>query len=99
MSGTITRREIALRLQDEVGSLSEARRFTDEFFDALASGIASHDKIKIHNFGVFRRVRKKARAGRNPKTGEFAAVSARRVVNFVAGRAFKNRLAEYDENS
>lgn len=98
MSDTITRRDIARRLQDEVGTLSEARRFTEVFFDILAEGIAANDKIKIHNFGVFRRVQKKARAGRNPKTGEFATISARRVVKFVAGRAFKDRLAEYDGN-
>lgn len=100
MSGDkLTRRDIARRLQDEVGSLSEARRFTDAFFDALSENIAANEKIKIHNFGVFRCVQKKERAGRNPKTGEAATISARRVVNFVAGRSFKERVADYDGNS
>ena len=96
MKGALTRRDIARRLQDEVGSLSEARRFTDAFFDALSQNIAAHGKIKIHNFGVFRCVQKKARDGRNPKTGEAAPITARRVVNFVAGRPFKERVADYD---
>lgn len=96
MSNKLTRRDIAKRLQDEVGSLSEARRFTDAFFEVLSKNIAANEKTKIHNFGVFRCAPKKERAGRNPKTGEYAAISARRVVNFTAGREFKNRVSDYD---
>ena len=95
-SDKLTRRDIAKRLQDEVGSLSEARRFTEAFFEVLAENIAARDKIKILNFGVFRCAPKKERAGRNPKTGEYASISARRVVNFIAARAFKDRVSGYD---
>lgn len=99
MNEKLTRRDIAQRLRDETGSLSEARKFTDAFFDALADIVASNDKTKIHNFGVFRCVQKKARGGRNPKTGKSATIAARRVVNFAAGRAFKERVANYDRDS
>lgn len=99
MSEKLTRRDIAERLQDEIGSLSDARKFTDAFFDTLTDIIASADKTKIHNFGVFRSVHKKARIGRNPKTGEPATISARRVANFIAGRAFKERMTHHDGDS
>ena len=99
MNEKLTRREIARRLHDEIGSLSDARKFTDAFFGCLTDMIVANDKTKIHNFGVFRCVHKKERAGRNPKTGEAATITARRVVNFTAGRAFKERIANYDGDS
>ena len=97
MSGKITRREIALRLQDEVGSHSEARRFTDAFFEELSNAIASGD-VRIHRFGVFRCLNKNARPGRNPRTGESVEITARRVVNFSASDVFKSRVSSYDDD-
>ncbi|MGI9306177.1 MAG: HU family DNA-binding protein [Gammaproteobacteria bacterium] len=99
MSGALTRKGVAGRLQDEVGTLAEARRFTAVFFETLSDAIVAHDKIKIHNFGVFRCTQKKERMGRNPKTGKAAAISARRVVHFTAGNVFKKRVADYDRNA
>ena len=40
------------------------------------------EKIKIPGFGVFNVREKKARLGRNPKSGERMEISARRVVGF-----------------
>ena len=97
MSSKITRREIAVRLQDEVGSYSEARRFTDAFFEELSTAISRGD-VKIHRFGVFRCLRKNARPGRNPRTGESVEVTARRVVNFSASDIFKGRVSGYDDD-
>lgn len=94
----LTRRDIARRVQDEVGSQVEARRFTDVFFETLGEMVANNDKTQIHRFGVFRQIRKRARVGRNPKTGEAALVTARRVVNFTASPLFKERLADHDRN-
>ncbi|MBE8158216.1 MAG: integration host factor subunit alpha [Betaproteobacteria bacterium] len=93
MSGNLTRKDIAHKLQAHVGTFAEARRFTSVFFDTLSDAIAAHDKIKIHNFGVFRCIQKKARMGRNPKTKKAAAISARRVVNFTASHILKKRLS------
>lgn len=93
MSDNLTRKGIAQKLQAHVGTFAEARRFTSVFFDTLSEAIAAHDKIKIHNFGVFRCVQKKARMGRNPKTQKAAAISARRVVHFTASYVLKKRLS------
>lgn len=94
MSGNLTRKDIAEKLQAHVGTFAEARRFTAVFFDTLADAVAANDKIKIHNFGVFRCVRKRARPGRNPKTQKAATISARRVVQFAASNVLKKRLSD-----
>lgn len=96
MSAKLTRQQIARRLQAEVGSLAEARRFVDVFFDVLGNTVADSGRLKIHGFGVFRCVDKKERIGRNPRTGQAATITARRVVNFTASKIFKQRVSEYD---
>ena len=92
---TLTREGIARRLQDELGSRSEAYDFTQKFFDTLTAAVAGHDKVKIQNFGVFRTAQKPPRPGRNPKTGEPATVEARRVAMFSASRSLNGRLAAH----
>ena len=37
-------------------------------------------------FGTFAKVRRKARKGRNPQTGEFLKIKARNAVKFKAGK-------------
>lgn len=39
---------------------------------------------------------KKQRLGRNPKTGEDALISGRRVVAFKAGKPFKRKINQED---
>lgn len=95
MSGNLTRKDIAQKLQKHAGTYADARRFTTVFFDTLSDAVAANDKIKIHNFGVFRCANKKARMGRNPKTKKPAAISARRVVHFTASNVLKKRLSEH----
>lgn len=57
--------------------------------DALANGEA----VKIKNFGSFKVRDKKARAGRNPKTGEDRLIEARRIILFHPARVVRNRVA------
>jgi integration host factor subunit alpha len=39
---------------------------------------------------------KKARPGRNPKTGEDVTITARRVVTFRSGKKLKQKIASFD---
>ena len=47
------------------------------------------DDVKLSGFGNFQLRDKPQRPGRNPKTGEEAPVSARRVVTFHASNKLK----------
>lgn len=94
---TVTRDDIARRVAFRNGSLSEAKRFTDAFFDELSEAIATEDEVRLYNFGVFRCIDKKPRPGRNPHTGEDAQISARKVATFVAGGAFKKRTTSHGQ--
>lgn len=65
----------------------------EAFFELIQERLCSGEDVKLSGFGHFE-VRKKAgRLGRNPRTGEAAPISPRRVVTFSAGPTLKKRLA------
>lgn len=73
-------------------SRQDARLLVDVFFAQIAQHLASGNEVKLSGFGNFELKDKKARPGRNPKTGEEIPVDARRVVTFKAGQKFRNAI-------
>ena len=43
-------------------------------------------KVTLVGFGTFSKVRRKARKGRNPQTGEVIKIKGKNVVKFTAGK-------------
>lgn len=68
----------------------QARQVVDGFFDTIAEHLSEGREVKLSGFGNFELKDKNARPGRNPKTGEAAMISARRVVSFKAGQKFRH---------
>jgi len=60
----------------------------EEIVDALSRG----DRVEIRGFGVFAVKQKKARVGRNPKTGEQVDVKEKIVPYFKPGKEMRARL-------
>lgn len=56
--------------------------------------VAAGESVKLSGFGTFSVRDKGARMGRNPRTGESAPISPRRVVTFRASAVLKRRIAE-----
>lgn len=50
------------------------------------------EKIELRGFGSFRLRNRRARAGRNPKTGERVQVPAKRIPYFKPGRELKELI-------
>jgi hypothetical protein len=48
--------------------------------------------LRIQNFGSFNTVRRKARIGRDPRTGEAIDIPAIRSVSFTPAMDFKNEV-------
>jgi len=65
-----------------------SRRQADEILEAtfaeIRDALARGETVKLRSFGVFSVRCKRARVGRNPKTGIEAPISARRVLTFSA---------------
>lgn len=95
----LTKADIAERLYEELGlSKREAKDFVEFFFEEICNILENGEAIKLSGFGNFELREKTERPGRNPRTGEPASVSARRVVTFKPGQKLKAQVESYAGN-
>ncbi|MFP6662625.1 MAG: HU family DNA-binding protein [Deltaproteobacteria bacterium] len=69
-----------------------AERAVNLIFDGITTALQADDKVNISGFGTFTVSNRKARQGRNPKTGETIQISASRAAKFKAGKGLKDAL-------
>ena len=70
----------------------QANAVLDAIIEAIADAVASGEKVTLVGFGSFEPRDRKARIGRNPKTGEEMDIPAARVPAFSAGKQFKEKV-------
>lgn len=61
-------------------------------FESIRSSLKKGQRVQLVGFGTFSVKQRKARLGRNPKTGEQIQIKARKVPAFHAGSELKNAL-------
>jgi integration host factor subunit alpha len=90
---TLTRADLAECLRKAVGlSYAESADLVEMFLDEILDTIVSGEDVKLSSFGSFTVRAKKERSGRNPKTGEAAKITARRVVIFKPSNVLRARV-------
>jgi len=98
MNKTITKADIIEYLHNDLGlNKSECKVLVEDFFDEIKNSLINNEEVKLSGFGNFELLEKKARPGRNPKTGEEVTISARRVVTFRAGNKLRKKITSFDE--
>lgn len=91
----LTKIELAESLVEKCGfDKKYAKKFVEQFFEEIRRALSEGEEVKLSGFGNFSVREKNARPGRNPKTGESVAVSARKVVVFKAGQKFRERVEQ-----
>ena len=65
-----------------------------EILDAIGNALAQGDRVEIRGFGSFRLNYRQARTGRNPKSGETVAVTAKYVPHFQPGKEMRERVEQ-----
>ena len=94
MSKTITKLELVNHLNEKLGlNKVESKELVEAFFDEIKKSLINSEEVKISGFGNFKILNKKERPGRNPKTGEPAIISARRVITFKAGQKLRKKMS------
>jgi integration host factor beta subunit len=69
-----------------------AERAVNTMFEDIIGALKQGDKVNISGFGTFSIATRKARVGRNPKTGESIEISASRAAKFKPGKTLKDSL-------
>jgi DNA-binding protein HU-beta len=72
----------------------QAEEIVNGLFDDIVGALKNGDKVNISGFGTFSVSERKARTGRNPKTGEAIQIAASRAPKFKAGKILKESLAQ-----
>lgn len=61
--------------------------------ETIVDAVSDGDKVTLVGFGSFERRERKAREGRNPKTGESMEIPATTIPAFSAGKLFKDKVS------
>ena len=70
----------------------QAEGVLDAFFETVRSAAKSGDRVGWPGFGSFSTTQRKARTGRNPRTGEAVKIPATKAVKFSASSTLKEFL-------
>lgn len=80
--------ELIAHVANQAGlSKAQAGHAVDAFTDSIQKALKKGDKITLVGFGTFSVVAKKAREGRNPKTGKTIKIAAKKVAKFKPGKS------------
>lgn len=90
---TITRADVAETIYEEIGlSRKDSNDVLDMILDEMVQELSQGNDVKLSSFGTFALRSKKARAGRNPKTGVDAIISPRRVISFKPSQTMRKTI-------
>ncbi|HJP45730.1 MAG: integration host factor subunit alpha [Arenicellales bacterium] len=92
---TVTKADLANTLYEQLGlNRREAKELVELFFEQIREALEKGESVKLSGFGGFSVRDKRSRPGRNPKTGQAVAVSARRVVTYRASQKVKEDIGQ-----
>jgi DNA-binding protein HU-beta len=70
-------------------SKASAEKAVNAFTNVVTKALKKGDKLALTGFGTFSVAKRRARTGRNPKTGKEIKIPATRVAKFKAGNLLK----------
>jgi nucleoid DNA-binding protein len=89
----MTKKDIVLKITDMTGIKQvDVKKVVQKTFDVIIESLTRSEKVELRNFGVFKVKERRARFGRNPRTGESVPVPPRKVVVFKPGLEMKQKI-------
>ena len=73
-------------------SRRDAEVIVHAVFNSMSEALRRNDRIEVRGFGSFIVKQRRAREGRNPKSGRPVAVAAKRVPFFKVGKDLRLRI-------
>jgi len=89
----MTKADLVAKIAEKAGiSKADAERSLNAFLEAVESTLVSDGKLTLTGFGTFAVEERKARTGRNPRTGQEIKIPASKVVKFRPGKLLKDAI-------
>ena len=73
-------------------SKTDIANVIDSCFETMGTALRKGEKVQMVNFGSWKRLKRKARLGRNPKTGEQIQIPSKNIVKFSTGQQLLENL-------
>ena len=70
----------------------DIERIVSTVFDEIVEALERGDRVELRGFGAFSVKDRKARLGRNPRTGDPVRVPEKRVPFFNSGKELRDRV-------
>jgi integration host factor subunit alpha len=91
---TLTRADLSEALHNRMGlSRMDCANLVEAILDKMTDAIVENGSVKISGFGTFLVREKRARIGRNPKTGEEVMITPRKSLTFRPSNKMRERLS------
>ena len=90
----MTRAELVQKLAQSNLSLTpaQAEKSVEILLHEITSAVSKGQRVELRGFGVFTSRQRKARLGRNPRTGDHVKVDTKKVPFFKAGKYMRDLL-------
>jgi integration host factor subunit alpha len=90
---TLTKKDIIYDIHDKTGLDKEiASEGLETFLEIIKSNLSKGEDVSLSGFGKFFVRQKRARRGRNPKTGAELTIAPRRVINFTLSNVLRDKI-------
>ena len=92
---TIKKTQLIQMLADKTGaSKKDAAASLEAIVETITGLMRKGEKINITGLGIFKVADRKAREGRNPRTGETIQIKASKKVRFTASKVLKEAVLQ-----
>lgn len=90
---TIKKTQLIQMLADKTGQTKkDAAMYLESFVEVLVGLLQKGEKINITGMGIFKVADRKAREGRNPRTGEPLHIPASKKLRFTPSKVMKEAV-------
>ena len=89
----MTKKEIVTKIADKTDIKQiDVKKVVQMTLDIVIESLSTGGTVELRNFGIFKVKSRKARLGRNPKTGTSVDIPEKKVVTFKAGLVMKDKV-------
>jgi len=89
----MTKNELIAQVSDKtLLNRNDATKAVEATFDIITGALKQGDEVKLIGFGSFTVAQRKAREGRNPRTGQPVQIAASKAPKFTAGKGLKDAV-------
>jgi len=89
----MTKAELVAKIAEKNGtSKAQAEASMNAILEIIQSELAAGNKLTLTGFGTFSVSKRKARTGRNPRTGDEIKIPATKVAQFKPGKVLKDAV-------